>query len=160
LVWPARASLTGLLALLVVVVLLPTVAAADPADDAVRRVALQLRCPVCEGQTVWDSGAKLAGDMRDVIRAKQVAGESDQQILDSFVAAYGDGILSDPPKRGVSLGVWFGPIIAVVGGLAILAVVLRQWRQAGPAAAGPAAPLTADPDVLDELRQLRQKALK
>ncbi len=158
-VWPARASLAGLLALLVVVILLPTVAAADPADDAVRRVALQLRCPVCEGQTVWDSGAKLAGDMRDVIRAKQAAGESDQQILDSFVAAYGDGILSDPPKRGVSLGVWFGPIIAVVGGLAILAVVLRQWRQAGPAAAGPAAPTAADPDVLDELGQLRQKAL-
>src|SRR5205085_10209616 len=91
----------------------PALAHADPLDDSVRRVGLQLQCPVCEGETVADSPSGLAGDMRAVIRSKVAAGESDQQILDEFVASYGDSILTEPPKRGISLGVWIGPIVAV-----------------------------------------------
>lgn len=148
-----RVSHARLLGLLLCLALLPTVVSADPADDAVRRVALQLRCPVCEGQSVWDSGSKLAQDMRDVIRRQQAAGESDQQILDEFVAAYGDGILTEPPKRGVSLGVWFGPVIALAAGVAILASVLAQWRRRAPA--GRPAAQALDPAVAEELRRVR-----
>src|SRR5262249_60739218 len=129
------------------------VAHADPADDAVRRVAVQLQCPVCEGETVWDSGSKLAADMRSVIRAKQAAGESDQQILDEFVGSYGDGILTEPPKHGISLGVWIGPLIGVAIGASILALVVRQWRGSP---ARQEAPVSApDPAAADEPPPLR-----
>jgi cytochrome c-type biogenesis protein CcmH len=134
--------------------LIPVVVHADPADDAVRRVAVQLQCPVCEGETVWDSGSKLAADMRSVIRAKQAAGEGDQQILDEFVGSYGDGILTEPPKHGISLGVWIGPLIGVAIGAAILALVVRQWRATPTRQEAPVSP--PDPAVADELRRFRE----
>jgi cytochrome c-type biogenesis protein CcmH len=148
-----RASALALLVLLLV----PAAAgSAAPADDAVRRVALQLQCPVCEGESVWDSPSKLATDMRGVIRTKQADGESDQQILDDFVAAYGDGILTEPPKRGISLGVWFGPVLGVAAGALVLVAVVTQWRRS----AGPTMPvarsLPVDPAVADELQRYRE----
>jgi cytochrome c-type biogenesis protein CcmH len=134
----------------------PLVAHADPLDDAVRRVALQLQCPVCEGETVADSPSGLAADMRSVIRTKIVAGEPDQQILDEFVASYGDGILTEPPKRGISLGVWAGPLIGVALGALLVMALLRAWRRTAPAAAGPASGVV-DTDVADELHRFREE---
>src|ERR671937_2410766 len=99
----------------------PSMARADAIDDGVRRIGLQLQCPVCEGQSIADSPSGLAADMRAVIRTKLAAGESDQQILDEFVASYGDGVLTEPPKHGIALGVWIGPLIGVAIGAAILA---------------------------------------
>lgn len=131
----------------------PGLAHADPMDDAVRRVALQLQCPVCEGQNVADSPSGLAKDMREVIRARLGAGASDTQILDEFVASYGDGILTEPPKRGISLGVWLGPGVGLVLGTALLTVVLASWRRASRVATSPLAPL--DPEVADEFRRFR-----
>jgi cytochrome c-type biogenesis protein CcmH len=151
----SRASIV-LLAALALLCVSTTVAVAAPADDAVRRVALQLQCPVCEGETVWDSPSKLAGDMREVIRAKQAAGESDQQILDEFVAAYGDGILTEPPKRGISLGVWFGPVVGLAAGALVLAVVVGQWRRSGAPPAPGSRTAAVDPAVADELRRFRE----
>ena len=144
-----------LLAVLALLVLaLPAVVHADAQDDAVRRIALQLQCPVCEGETVADSPSGLASDMRAVIRTKVAAGESDQQILDEFVASYGDGILTEPPKRGISLGVWIGPLIGVAIGAAILALLLMNWRRPGaPQPSG--APV--EPDVAEELRRFREE---
>ena len=113
-----------LVSLALLVALVPLVAHADATDDAVRRIASQLMCPVCEGQTVEDSASGLARDMRTLIRQRVEAGESDQQILDEFVASYGDGILTEPPKRGISLGVWLGP----VAGVALGAVILSTLR--------------------------------
>jgi cytochrome c-type biogenesis protein CcmH len=129
---------------------------ADALDDAVRRLALQLQCPVCEGETVADSPSGLAGDMRAVIRTKLNAGESDQQILDEFVASYGDSILTEPPKRGISLGVWIGPVVGVLLGGLLVGALLKAWRRAAPANAGSAATVV-DGDVADEYHRFREE---
>ena len=130
------------------------VARADTTDDAVRRIGLQLQCPVCEGQTVAESNSGLAQDMRAVIRTRVEAGESDQQVLDGFVASYGDGILTEPPKRGVGLGVWLGAAIGLVIGAAILGMVLLGWRRAPvPAHNEP----RIDADVAEEFGRFRKE---
>ena len=149
--------LARLLMALLLMALAVTPAFADPADDAVRRVALQLQCPVCEGQTVADSNSGLARDMRALIRQKQAAGESDQQILDEFVAAYGDGILTEPPKRGIGLGVWVGPVIGLTLGVAILAALVSQWRRRSQPVPAPIATADVDTAVADELRRFREE---
>jgi cytochrome c-type biogenesis protein CcmH len=143
-----------LIALLLVV--LPGRAFADPIDDSVRRIGLQLQCPVCEGQNIADSPSGLAKDMRDVIRTRVTQGASDRQILDEFVASYGDSILTDPPKRGISLGVWLGPAIGLVLGAILLAVVLLSWRRA-PRAATAVPDAAVDPAVADEFRRFRNE---
>ena len=141
--------------LTLVVLLLPTVARADALDEGVRRVALQLQCPVCEGENVADSQSGLAGDMRAVIRTKLAAGEPDQQILDEFVASYGDGILTEPPKRGISLGVWIGPGLALILGAALVTLLLRTWRRSGVTPSPHDAAL--DPEVADEFHRFREE---
>ncbi len=146
-------ALSGLA--LVALLALPGVVRADAIDDGVRRIALQLQCPVCEGQNAADSPSGLAADMRSVIRSKLQAGESDQQILDSFVASYGDSILTDPPKRGVSLGVWLGPTIGVLLGGAVVIVLLRAWRR--PTRPTRQSISALDPDVADEFHRFREE---
>jgi cytochrome c-type biogenesis protein CcmH len=143
------------LALLLLASLPVLVVHADALDDGVRRLALQLQCPVCEGESVADSPSGLAGDMRGVIRTKLIAGEPDQQILDEFVASYGDSILTEPPKRGISLGVWLGPTIGVALGALALSFVLRTWRRAPAPSFGSTA--VPDPDVADELHRFREE---
>lgn len=111
-----------------VVLLLAIPAVADELDVRARAVAKQLQCPVCESVSVADSPAELAVQMRGVIRAKLEAGESEPQILSYFVDRYGDGILVEPPRRGVSLLVWLGPIVALLLGTALTAIWLRASR--------------------------------
>jgi cytochrome c-type biogenesis protein CcmH len=142
-------------ALLFALLVLPAVARADALDDGVRRVALQLQCPVCEGQSVADSNSGLAKDMRTLIRARIAAGVPDQQILDEFVASYGDSILSEPPKHGISLGVWLGPAVGLLFGALIVAVLLLSWRR--PRSPTPSPLATLDPDVADELHRFRNE---
>ena len=140
-------------ALVVALLAMPAIARADALDDGVRRVALQLQCPVCEGQTVADSPSGLAADMRAVIRSKLSAGETNQQILDEFVASYGDGILTEPPKRGIGLGVWLGPVVGVLLGAVLLGMLLRAWRRPRMATTEVA---FEDPEVAAELYQFRE----
>jgi len=153
---PGRLALRTLAAVVLITLMaLPLVAHADALDDAVHRVALQLQCPVCEGETVADSPSGLAADMRSVIRTKLAAGESDQQILDEFVASYGDSILTEPPKRGISLGVWIGPLIGVAFGAVIVVILLKTWRR--PAMRTAAISTGLDTDVVDEFHRFREE---
>jgi cytochrome c-type biogenesis protein CcmH len=140
---------------LLVLLLVPLSAGADSLDDAVRRVALQLQCPVCEGESVADSPSGLATDMRALIRTRLSAGVPDQQILDEFVASYGDSILTDPPKRGVSLGVWIGPVLAILLGAALLVTLLRTWYRGHSGT--PGTPPEVDADAVDEFNRFRQE---
>src|SRR5947207_3167206 len=106
---------------------LPGPVAADELDDQVRAIAKELRCPVCQGETVADSNAQISVQMRGIIREKLAAGESRDQIIQYFVDRYGEGILASPPRRGFTLGVWLAPVVALLVGLVVVGVVLRGW---------------------------------
>jgi cytochrome c-type biogenesis protein CcmH len=128
-------------------------------DDDVRRIAKQLRCPICESVSVADSPSELAGQMRGVIRSKLEAGQTDQQILDYFVAAYGDSVLLEPPRRGLALGAWLGPAVGLLVGLAILVLLVRSWlRTPARATERPADEITAgSAEAASELERARDE---
>ena len=113
-------------------VVVARVAHADPLDDETRRIAKQLQCPVCAGAAVADSPSDLAGQMRSVIRAKLEAGESEEQIIAYFVERYGDGVLIEPPRRGIGLAVWLAPIGVLIAGAVLLWRVLKLWLRPRP----------------------------
>ncbi|PIW31166.1 MAG: cytochrome c-type biogenesis protein CcmH [Rhodospirillales bacterium CG15_BIG_FIL_POST_REV_8_21_14_020_66_15] len=114
---------------------------ADPVLEArARDISKELRCLVCQNQSIDDSDAGLAKDLRVLVRERLKAGDSDDQVVAFVVARYGDFVLLKPPVKGSTLVLWAGP--AVVAGLGILAVVVFfRRRRAAPAAA---APLTAE----------------
>lgn len=108
------------------IVLASTLAATGSIDDQAREVAGELLCPVCQGQSVSESNSDLAEDMKKIIKAKLEAGESKQQILDYFVARYGESILGAPSPRGLSLFLWILPGILLVAGAAMIFIFIRK----------------------------------
>jgi cytochrome c-type biogenesis protein CcmH len=103
---------------------------ADPKLEA-RAVALQkeLRCVVCQGESLDESAAPLAEDLRRLFRARLENGESDAQIENYLVARYGDFILMRPPLEPGTYLLWFGPLIAVtIGGVVAAAAIIRARR--------------------------------
>ncbi len=108
-------------------------AAADPVLEArMQRIALELRCLVCQNQTIADSNAELAVDLRNQVREMIGRGDSDQMIIDYMTARYGDFVLYRPPLKGTTLVLWFGPAVLLLGGLATLYVVLRRRNRLSP----------------------------
>ena len=110
------------------------------ADDPVlekRVVGLtsELRCLVCQNQSLADSHADLAIDLKNQVRAQMLAGRSDAEIRDFMVARYGDFVLYDPPLGVRTLLLWTGPFAMLVFGLLALAVYLRGRRRRLPDAA-------------------------
>jgi cytochrome c-type biogenesis protein CcmH len=91
-------------------------------------IAGQVRCPVCEGQSVAESQAPASVQIRNQIQQELVAGQHESQILSGLVAAYGPGILEKPEARGVGLVVWVVPVVAVVAAVAGLALAFSRWR--------------------------------
>lgn len=119
-----------ILALIVVTAAPPTVAARDTgtAYERMSRIADQLDCPVCQGQSVKESNAQLARQMRQIIDEKIAAGASDEDIWNFFAERYGNGILRDPPKEGLALGLWIGPIVAAAIGIVAVSFALMRHR--------------------------------
>ena len=102
-------------------------AATDPALEArMLRIASELRCLVCQNQTIADSHADLAVDLREQLRVMLRRGDSDAQILAYMTDRYGDFVLYRPPVKATTWLLWFGPGLLLVGGLAILFFVLRR----------------------------------
>lgn len=99
----------------------------DGHEAEMRAIARVLACPVCEGLSVADSPAPLAKQMRETILDRLEAGENREQVIQYFVDRYGESILFDPPKRGFSLIVWWGPVLALVAGVALVATLLWRW---------------------------------
>jgi cytochrome c-type biogenesis protein CcmH len=112
----------------------------DPAIEArMMALAQELRCLVCQNQTLADSQAELAADLRQEIRELMQKGQSDEQIKRYLVARYGDFVLYRPPLKPTTWLLWFGPALLLLGGLtALYAVLLRRRRLA------PAEPLNPD----------------
>ena len=125
-------------------------ARAESLDDRVYDVARQLMCPVCPGETAAQSDATLAREMRATIRQKLEAGETRDQILQYFVAQFGESVLAEPPRRGFTLFLYLGPLLALSGGLAVAIVYIRRWVIRAPPATAPEA-RALDPADLDRL---------
>lgn len=102
-------------------------AADDPALEArMMEIAGELRCVVCQNQTIADSHAELAGDLRQQIRDQLRAGRSPEEIRAFMTARYGDFVLYRPPVNERTALLWFGPALLLLVGLATLALVLRR----------------------------------
>src|SRR5207245_7816342 len=96
-------------------------AAADPAlEQRVMTLAAELRCLVCQNQTIADSNAPLAEDLRNQVREKMRQGSSDSQIIDFMVERYGDFVLYRPPVKATTLLLWFGPLLLLAAGFVVL----------------------------------------
>ncbi|HYM70395.1 MAG TPA: cytochrome c-type biogenesis protein CcmH [bacterium] len=141
---------TAVLVAAAIVAGLIAAAAAATLDDRVYAVARQLLCPVCQGQTVAESDAAVAREMRTIIRQKLEAGETPDLILRYFVGQFGESVLAEPPRRGVSWLLYLGPFAALAAGFALAAVTIRRWA-GGPRAASPPPPAAADPADLERL---------
>jgi len=110
--------------------------AQDPvAQSRAVKLSEQLRCLVCQNQTIAESNADLALDLRQQIREQIAAGKSDEEIIQYMVNRYGDFVLYKPPFKATTLLLWLGPALLLVGGVLVLVRVLR----ARSAAAEPAA---------------------
>ncbi len=97
-------------------------------DQRVHDVASQLKCLVCQGESVADSPATLSQQMRGIIRQQLQSGKSEQEVIQYFVSRYGDRILWSPPWQGFTLLAWLVPIALLLGGILLLFFVLRSWH--------------------------------
>jgi len=102
----------------------------DPvANKRAVHLADQLRCLVCQNQTIADSNAELALDLRRQIREQIAQGKSDGQIVDFMVERYGDFVLYRPPLKGTTLFLWFGPPVLLLLGVIFLLRYLSSRRK-------------------------------
>jgi cytochrome c-type biogenesis protein CcmH len=106
-------------------------------ERRLKALAEELRCLVCQNQTIADSHAPLAVDLRSQIRTQIAQGKSDGDIRDYMVARYGDFVLYRPPFRATTAILWLGPLLLIVGGASALVMVIRR-RSAGVAGKTPA----------------------
>ena len=97
-------------------------------DQHVQKLGAQLKCPVCQGESVADSSVDRAQQIRAIIRQQILAGQSDQQIIEYFSERYGDQIVWSPPWWGFSLLAWLAPIALLLGGMVLILFTLRDWR--------------------------------
>ena len=108
---------------------------ADPALEArVNALAAELRCLVCQNQTIADSHADLAIDLKNQVREQLRAGRSEKEIIDYMTQRYGDFVLYRPPFKATTLLLWAGPGLLVLLGLALFWRSLRSSQAAPPAA--------------------------
>jgi cytochrome c-type biogenesis protein CcmH len=119
----------------------------DPVLEArARAISQQIRCVVCQNQTIDDSNADIAHDLRVIVRERLMAGDTDQQVKDFLTARYGDFVLLNPPLRAKTFILWIGPAMVFLVGGAIIALTLGQRRRATRPA----------PLSIDESRRLAQ----
>ncbi len=104
-----------------------------PSDNDVIRVAKQLYCPVCPNTPLDVCDTKACEDWRAQIRDQLSEGWTDQQIIDYFVAQFGERVLAEPQRKGFTSLVWFLPLIVVLVGIGIVYEILRNWRKQKPA---------------------------
>jgi len=105
------------------------VQAVENNEVRIRQLEEKLRCLVCQNQTLADSNAELAGDLRRQVREQVAAGRSDEQVVDYLVQRYGDFVLYDPPFKASTLLLWIGPFALLLTAALVLIATLRRRRQ-------------------------------
>ena len=141
----ARAALAAMALLLsgAALAVEPSEQLADPALEArARTISQELRCQVCQNQSIDDSNAPLAADLRRLVRERLQAGDSDPAIFAFLSQRYGDNVLLRPPLRFDTALLWFGPLALLLVAGAVL--LLKAGRRRAPAAP---APLSADEET-------------
>ena len=137
--------------LLLALLIFPMALQAQPDDleEQARRIAAELRCPVCQNLSVADSPSEMAQQMRAMIREQLKEGKSSQQIMDYFTSKYGEWILLSPTTEGFNLLVWILPFIALTGGILLVVLVARRWvqRKSG------SRPSDVDPVLIQRVQQ-------
>jgi cytochrome c-type biogenesis protein CcmH len=104
-------------------------AAADPVlEKRVTALAEELRCLVCQNQTLAESNAPLAEDLRNQLREKMREGKSDREVVDFLVERYGDFVLYRPPLKATTVLLWFGPLLLLAAGFTVLLRRVRARR--------------------------------
>jgi cytochrome c-type biogenesis protein CcmH len=111
---------------------------ADPALEArARAIGQELRCLVCQNQSIDDSNAELAHDLRVLVRERLVKGESDRQVIDFVASRYGDYVLLKPPVKPATWALWFGPAAVLVLGAVAIGLYFRRRAAAPEPSAAP-----------------------
>ncbi|NJO38156.1 MAG: cytochrome c-type biogenesis protein CcmH [Rhizobiales bacterium] len=123
----------------------------DPAlERRARELAKELRCLVCQNQSIDDSDADLARDLRQLVRERLLAGDGDDEIIAFVTERYGDFVLLRPPVRPSTWGLWYGP--PAIFGLAAIAIVVYMRRRRSDPVQAPAEDLSAEEQArLDRL---------
>lgn len=117
-------------------------------ESRYQNLTAELRCVVCQNQSVADSNAELAQDVRDLVRNMIIQGQSDEQITSFLVERYGDFVLYNPPVKAKTYLLWLGPVILLLVGLIGLGYFIRRHAQA-----------TAIPPALTATEQQKIKQL-
>ena len=117
-------------------------------DLRLKRLESELRCLVCQNQTLADSNADLADDLRHEVRELALAGKTDAEIKAYLVTRYGDFVLYDPPLKALTSLLWLGPFALLVGGGALWWVILRRRERAS----------AAEPRAVDRAAEARARA--
>ena len=126
----------------------------QPTDDVqleqrMQALTQQLRCLVCRNETLADSPADVAEDLRRQIRDQMKAGKSDQEIIAFLTQRYGDFVLYKPPVKSTTYLLWFGPFVLLIGGTFLLYRYVGQRRR-----------MIADKPLTEEERKLAEELLK
>ena len=124
--------------LLVIILLIPSLVAAEEArpladnpqvEARLKTLAVELRCLVCQNQTLADSNAPLAEDLRREVREMIAKDMSDRDIIDFLVQRYGDFVLYRPPWKASTTLLWLGPFLLLIAGATALVLVLRKRQK-------------------------------
>jgi cytochrome c-type biogenesis protein CcmH len=108
-------------------------AAADPVLEArMQKIAVELRCLVCQNQTIADSPSGLSDDLRREIREQLQRGATDEQVVQYMTDRYGDFIRYRPAVKGSTVALWAGPLVLLVGGIGVLVFALRRRAKLAP----------------------------
>jgi cytochrome c-type biogenesis protein CcmH len=124
-------------------------------DARLKKLEEELRCLVCQNQSLADSNAPLAEDLRREVRALAVSGKSDEEIKAFLVARYGDFVLYDPPVKRVTWLLWFGPFVLLAAGAIIWWLIGRRRRKSADDNDDP-----PPPSGVDKARELLDSPLE
>jgi cytochrome c-type biogenesis protein CcmH len=108
----------------------------SPLEARTREVAAQLRCPVCQGNSIQDSPSELALEMKGVVREQLQSGKSPDEVKRYFVDKYGEWILLEPKAEGFNLLVYLLPVLGIAVGVLVIWRAVKKWTLPADAAGG------------------------